>query len=807
MRNNGRAHLLVGIAILSFFAGWAQNAIFNPNHARWEEFAFNFQDNFQDSLALWPERVLLQIANKSVNGDNPIFFKAYLSSENHPPMHNKSGVLNLELLDDEGNLLKRQFHKIVHGTVQGQLELPRKIALGNYSVKAYTRWSQNYGTDFAAREQIQIRDGEGKENESDTATRVSITPEGGAILYGHKNRIIVKVPINRYDKGRILDKNKQEVARVSFYSSGLGAAIFEATHGEEYQLELDDGILISLPKARTEGYLLHVNNLDKDNARIRVIASDQVEKQGVTLIGESGGIKCFENKLNFGKENTLDLVLSKQRFPQGTFNLKLVDNLGGEIAKRPIWIAHKKLQIDIAPIDSAGETDCKSYKIKVMDHTNKPVMSQLALSVNQYGPGAKKNLDSDIIGQNDLFMFSDISVEDESSSYRKESFLKDLYVLSSNTESDVSLSGENNTSGIKFSFQKGLEIIGHAYDLNNNLLSNTEIQLVATSENDVWIGEALADAQGIIRLEDIQVEGKATLIARTKGEDAKSRLVKIAPFNMVEKKKNILVPYVMNRQEHKANDQTIAQKPFNVNLSERTIELDEVEVVEKNIERKKLTPSLYGIDVPPNRVNYQDFDKPKSLLQLLAELPGVIVGGSETLNPYVGVLGATGPILWVLDGFPLTQEGSSTNMGTSSSSPLREIMALATDRDIERIELLKGPEASIYGSRGSGGVFVIYTRTGNELEYIPRKDAQLTFEGYKPVLDFDQYKERLSRRKAGRMNLLYWNPNLETDENGEAIISVPIPQDASSIKIEASAISVDGKIGATSTVFQPFSIQ
>lgn len=802
MENNGRAYLLICITILSFFTGLAQNSIFNPNNARWKEFSFNFQDNFQDSLALWPERVLLQIANKNVNGDNPIFFKAYLSSENRPSIHSKSGVLNVELLDDDGALLKRQFHKIVDGTVQGQLELPRRIASGDYSVKAYTRWSQNYGADFAAWEQIQIGDREAEENMVDIASAVSITPEGGTLLYGHKNRIIVKVPINRYDKGRILDENKQEVAKVSFYSSGLGAAIFELITGKEYQLELEDGTLIPIPNVKTDGYLLHVNNLDSENARVRVTASDQAQKQEVTLIGESGGIKYFEKELNFRNTNTLDVVLSKLNFPQGIFNLKLVDNLGAELAKRPIWIKQKRLQIDIIPIVSDDETDSKSYRIKVTDRNNKPVKSQLALSVNQYGSEVKNNLDSDIVEQNDLFAFSVISDDDEKvSSYRKESFLKDMYVLASKAEYGVPSSDNNIATSIKFPFQKGLEIIGHAYDLNNNLLSHTKIQLVATSENDVWVGETQTDAQGIIRIEDIQIEGEATLIARTKGDDVKSRLVKIVPINMEKKKKNVLVPYVIKNEAQTNNKQRIILEPFNANASEKTIELEEVEVVEEGIEQKKLTPSLYGLNIPPNRINYQDFEKPKSLLQLLAELPGVVVSGSETLTPSVGILGATGPILWVLDGFPLTQEGAGTHMGTSSSSPLREIMAMATDRDIERIELLKGPEASIFGSRASGGVFVIYTRMGNELEYIPRKDAQLIFEGYKPVLDFDQYKDGLSRRKESRMNLLYWNPNLQTDENGEAIIKLVLPQDSSSIKIEASAISVDGKIGASSTVF------
>ncbi|NDV16628.1 TonB-dependent receptor plug domain-containing protein [Muricauda sp. TY007] len=798
MKNYGRAYFLLGIVFFSFFTVFAQNSIYNLNSERWKEFSFNFQQNFQDSLALWPERVLLQIANKNVNGDNPIFFKVYLFSGSQPLMYSKSGVLHLELLDDDGVLLKRQFHKIVDGAVEGQLELPRKVAPGNYSVKAYTRWSQNYGADFVAREQIQIGDIETFENKENTTSRISIIPEGGTLLSGHKNRVIVQTPKNQNGDGRIVNKDKQEVAEVSFYSSGLGTAVFEPRKGEEYYLELADGTLSPVPKAKKEGYLLHANNLDKDNARVRVTISNK--EQDVVLIGESGGIKYFEKKLSFGKENMLDMVLSKRNFPQGTFNLKLVDHLGTELAKRPIWIAHKKLQIDIEPIDSDDETDLRSYKIKVTDGNNRPVKSQLALSVNQYGLEVKKNFDSDIFEQNDLFAFSNISEESEISSYRKESFLKDLYVLSSKTESDVSFLDKNNISDVKFPFQKGLEIIGHTYDLNNNLLSNTKIQLVATSEKGVWVGEAQTDAQGVIKLKDIQIEGKATLVARTKGEDVKSRLVKIVPFNMVEKKKNVLVPYVMNPQEQKANDPTIAQKPFNSDASGKTIELEEVEVVEKDMERKKLTPSLYGIEVPPNRVNFQDFDKPKSLPQLLAELPGVMVSGVGTLNPSAAILGASGPILWVLDGFPLNQTGG-THLGTASSSPLSEIMAMATDRDIERIELLKGPEASIFGSRGSGGVFIIYTRTGNELEYIPRKDAQLTFEGYSAAMDFNAYKERLSKRKEDKMDLLYWNPNLQTDEDGAAIITIPIPRDVPSIRIEASAISVDGKIGASGKVF------
>jgi len=76
----------------------------------------------------------------------------------------------------------------------------------------------------------------------------------------------------------------------------------------------------------------------------------------------------------------------------------------------------------------------------------------------------------------------------------------------------------------------------------------------------------------------------------------------------------------------------------------------------------------------------------------------------------------------------------------------------------------------------------------------------MAFEGYNVPLNFSEYKERLSKRREQNTNLLYWNPKLETDEKGEAIITVPELLNNSVIKIKASAISLDGEIGSTSII-------
>lgn len=783
---------LLGLALVS-----AQSSQSDFTKEPWKDLKLDFQASFEDSLAVRKERVKLQIANKQLNPEEPLFFKGYLITENQFGGYSKSGVLNVDLLDGDGAVVKRQFHKIVDGTVQGQLSLPKDMASGNYTVRAYTRWSKNYGVGFAAQEQIRV--GElSTTNQPEGDTAVLIFPEGGTFLSGEKNRIVIKVPSGATHKevgqGRILDGDGQEVTTVSFYDSGLGTAILTPKENETYTLELEDEMRFALPKSTSDGFLLHVNNLDRDNAIVRIIPSAKRTGEEVELIGTSGGITYFRKNLNFADGNSLDVELFKPNLPAGIIHLKLMDQLGYELATRPVWIAKEKLRIAVDVLRQDTRRDLKTIKIQVTDDQNRPVKSKLTLSVNRTDT-TRPNNDSDFSINNTSFTFSDVSVGQEVSLYRKKAFLKDLEVLISEQEVNKDVSEDNETAIVskKFPYQEGLEIMGHAYDLNNNLLTNTKIQLVATSEEDVWAGEAQTDAQGILKLERIQIEGTATLVARTEGEDVKSRLVKIVPFNRAFENREMEIESTMEKP--------FTEESFSDEDSERTIELIEVEVVEKGKEKIKRTPAKYGVDVPSYRINHQDFDRPKTLPQLLAELPGVIVSGAETLNPSVKVMGGSGTILWVVDGFPLAQEGSAAQVGTAATSPLDDVMDLVSDRDIERVELLKGPEASMYGSRASAGVFVIYTRMGNELDHVSRSESALRFEGYTPTIDFQEYHKRLSKRKKENNKLLYWNPSLETDANGEIIIRLPDTGDIPAINLEVSAKSEDGMLGFTSNTF------
>lgn len=758
----------------------------------------DFQEIYSDSLALSHERLVLHVADNHINKNDAIFFKGYLLLGTKQGRNSLSKVLIIELLNENGNILKTQFHQINNGMVEGFMKLPKNTISGKYFLKGYTRWMRNYVDESYTQEDIFIGVNPLKLNEPEDISQSIIEPEGGTLLSGYVNTLIIRSPSVSQKKinpfGRILDDKKQEIAKVNFYSDNLGTAIFKPKKDKLYQLALPIGTF-PIPKAEDQGYLLNVNNLDENTVKIRVTASSGNSKSKVTLFGTSTGTKYLEKELNFNESNILDIKLSKKDFPHGIFILKLVNKNGKEIARRPIWIDAEKLHIDIELISKGPKENV--YKVKVTDKNNSPIKAQLALSVTRHDLQTEKALRKDSNNRFSLLTNINNTGMDKFSADRKNRFLQDLNIQISNVDNTLADSASIKFNP-KFSIQKGLEFRGYAYDLNNKLLENTTIQIIAQTENEFWLEEVHTDTNGLIRLDKIELTGNIKLIFRTQGSNTKSRLVKVVPLKEWEKNNEAL------NSNFQIKKTTIAQvkslKPNSAPQLESVdkndlIELEEVEISEKLDKKRNTNPSIYGIDVPKNRIKYQDPKRPKSIGQMLSEIPGVIVSGDLNLSPSITIPRASGPILFVLDGYPLPQGNLGQSLGAPIRTSLFEVMSLVSAVDVERIELLIGTDAAIYGSRGSGGVISIYTRTGKEKQFISRKDAQLNFEGYAPLIEFNSYAKNLSKKEKENFNLIYWNPKLETNEYGETTIKIPLQSQNFKTMFKISTITSDGKVG------------
>jgi hypothetical protein len=114
------------------------------------------QDMELSSYASLAEKVYLQLDNNVYTTDQTIWFKAIITRAwDHTPT-NLSGVLHVDLVDPNENIVERKLIRLEHGIGDGFFQLNQNYTEGHYLIRAYTEWDKNFGTDFFFKEYIQV---------------------------------------------------------------------------------------------------------------------------------------------------------------------------------------------------------------------------------------------------------------------------------------------------------------------------------------------------------------------------------------------------------------------------------------------------------------------------------------------------------------------------------------------------------------------------------------------------------------------------------------------------------------------------
>jgi hypothetical protein len=145
------------------------------------------------------------------------------------------------------------------------------------------------------------------------------------------------------------------------------------------------------------------------------------------------------------------------------------------------------------------------------------------------------------------------------------------------------------------------------------------------------------------------------------------------------------------------------------------------------------------------------------------------------------------PMLLVLDGTMLNQE----------SYIIDEI----NPNDVQSIEVLKGASAALYGINGMGGVLVITMKRGRDNSSSSKNgmsDGVMSFSrtGFQPPQQFQvKQAEQLRGSIQDKRTVLYWNPDIVSSAEGEAVFEYVNPGYAGKFRLVVEGIDGDGQIG------------
>jgi TonB-dependent SusC/RagA subfamily outer membrane receptor len=254
------------------------------------------------------------------------------------------------------------------------------------------------------------------------------------------------------------------------------------------------------------------------------------------------------------------------------------------------------------------------------------------------------------------------------------------------------------------------------------------------------------------------------------------------PYNPIEFRRDEFAEFIRRTKEYQEIERQI-RRNGEVLLQSVTVK------AKKYVERDSRV--IYGTPDATVKFDQMNTSGRMTILDVIqGRIPGVQITGNG-LSARVQIRGAAnfnGPVepLFVLDGMPMD---------------LQSIMGISV-QDVDRVDVLKGASAAIYGSRASGGVISILTKRGKSMDDIPRVAPPGTLlaklPGYAPVREF--YAPRYDVKKPEHIRpdyrtTLHWDPMIQTDKSGKATVSFFASDAKTTVRVRVEGATVSGMPG------------
>ena len=822
-------------AFESIFLNTREQIAFMQSNLRGDVFIENFDEllrNYNNNNPV--EKVFLHTDKDAYFAGEMLWYNAYAVLGTHHHLSLASMELHVDLINENNDIVVFQNHKLTEGRGKGNISIPVDLPAGKYQLRAYTNWMRNYDNDFFFTKTIELLNtNKTEDTEATNNDKIDLQffPEGGYAVNGLNGKITFKAigsdGLSRDVKGVVKNSKGETVIPLSTLYQGMGFFTLNPDVNETYTAVLNDGSIHGLPNAQKEGYTMLIDNLDDNNIRVKVQASNMLRSNPFYIIGTINNEKYYQGKFAFNAETVFDFEIPKNKFPSGVMTLTLFDEYMRPWSERPVFINNNEALIIETELNNSTFEKRSKFELNVnlKDSYGTPLSTNFSIAVtdadkvdkNKFGTNILTHLllESDVKGhiENPGFFFSD--------NKRSTRAKLDLVMLTHGWRKYNWQEKESLNSPKEFPFKRGYTVSGVAKNLQGAPLGNRELKMIAKTKSgsllDLYATKTNEDGSFVI--DNVTNEGNVELAFNAYESDGDQINTKVTLLEINEKD-DLPTPNYKVLRNINQKQETSKQKVTPFYVYEDVEELDEVLVTgEKETvnELTKYSESLYGMK--PDYTITNDDKTAGNILYHLGNIPGVAVDLSFNWVNFRG--NRFGP-LWILDGMRFDHQ-IDPRFGTSARNEMTDsdTRRLYIDKtntsnvplmiqnldfsNVERVEILKfGSETAIYGPAGRYGVIIIYTKTGKAK---PNNafSSKHTIQGYSRLKEFysPKYDVVLEEHKnPDNRTTLYWNPTVKTDKNGNATIIFYNSDSASSFEVDIQTLSDYGIPGVYLKTFK-----
>ena len=754
-----------------------------------------------------PEKVYLHHDKPYYLAGEVIWLKAYVLDAASLKATSRSGVLYVDLLNEQNQKVDSLTLPIEEGEAFGDFALLDGLPEGAYRIAAYTNWMRNFGEEIFFQKEIYILNAQNVDTPKRAATPkgeidLQFFPEGGDLIAGLHNEVAFKALDNKgYGagvEGTVFDDEGKKILDFKDHFSGMGSFAFNPEASKRYfaKLTLKSGKVldVQLPQVKEKGYSLHIDEVkDPENILVK-INTNISEESNLLLFGIAKDELIHSSKIKVNADRPFEVLLPKSDFPTGVARFTLSDPLGQAYAERVVFINHPAKEI-LEVFSERKVFNPREEVNLVISNNSNLALSHLSISVTAEEMVQRPEYQENI--QSYLLLSSDLKGNIESPAY---------YFESTDIKRQQALRHLMMTQGWRRFGWKSLvagdfPLMRHPNEMDLNISG----RLVRENGNPVAKGEVLLylkDKYTTFMLTETNNEGdfsfrgffyKGNIPIVVQGSDSRGRTDNVVVEMLTKGYTPLLKDNLL-----RLPSQFSAQVPSNyVNQTEQYfqgietevwgMELGELLLQEVVVEGSADVYEPFKLHTRADAVIYREQLPIAPSGNVLEILQGRVAGLQVTrteMNEFRAVIRGQGTPLYLWDGIPI------------SESSLQSINQF----DINRIEILKSiGAAGIYGGRASGGVIAFFSETGAGTEEVDPESGQhitvhqapgytRTRQFYSPAYQASGYYELPDLRST-----VYWNPTVTVRPNSKNEISFFTGDLTGIYRVRVEGISKDGQ--------------
>ena len=297
--------------------------------------------------------------------------------------------------------------------------------------------------------------------------------------------------------------------------------------------------------------------------------------------------------------------------------------------------------------------------------------------------------------------------------------------------------------------EQGQALSGKVLNLFNAPSKKCDIIMISAYKNVIKLTKT--DTLGRYLIDGIEFPDSTIFVLKAKKPKSLTD-VEILPDKDEFPTSQVFIPSPLKANLEKAEDEyfKMSKEKYYYEGGMRVINLGEVTV---KADKKKTNDDEYYSGMADNEITSEQLEKfpSTSIINLLYTIPGILINGDK-----ISIRGATDNPMFLVDDIEIQD--------------IEEISYL-TSNDVQSIQIFKGANAAIFGSRGGNGVIVIKLKEGIDLKTPTAISlARVNPLGYQKPSEFYVPKYEVdSVYKSSNPDLrttIYWNPKLTCDSTG-----------------------------------------